>query len=110
MNLSFLRKDPPIAQIIGVAMLAWALAPINPYGYYVLLRIVVCGIFVYLAVKAHGLNKTGWAWGLGITAVIYNPLLRVHLNRDIWSLVNLATIVLLVITVWALRQSSRPQD
>ena len=30
-----------LPQVIGIAMLLWALNPENPYGYYVLLRIVM---------------------------------------------------------------------
>ena len=85
-------------------MAAWALFPINPYGYYVLLRFIVCGICIFLAVKAHGLGKMGWVWTLGITAVLYNPFLRAHLTRPVWSVVNVVTILLLVVTIRALRK------
>jgi len=104
MNFAWLKKNPPVAQIIGVIMLAWALIPANPYGYYILLRFVVCGVFIYLAVKAYELKKIGWVWALGITAAIYNPVLRTHLTREIWSLVNIATIALLIVTVWVLHK------
>jgi len=101
------KKRIPIAQITGIGMLIWALVPSNPYGYYVLLRWVICGIFIYLAVEAHGLKKSGWVWALGIAAAIYNPIIRVHLNRDVWSFVNLATILFLTITIWVLRKKER---
>ena len=110
MNFDLLKKDPPVAQFVAVVMLVWALAPINPYSYYVLLRFVVCGIFVFLAVKANKLNKPGWTWVLGITEVVYNPLAPAHLNREVWSVVNIVTIVLLIVTVWVFRQGSSPQD
>ncbi len=87
-------------------MLAWALMPFNPYGYYVLLRLVLCGICVYLTIKALKANLIGWVWTLGITAVIYNPLLRIHLTREIWSFVNVVTMILLAITIWTVREPS----
>lgn len=105
-DVQWLKENPPIPQIVGVAMLAWALVPANPYGYYILLRIVLCGICVFLAVKAYELKQVGWVWVLAITAVVYNPIVRIHLNREIWSVVNLATIGLLVATVFALRKKS----
>lgn len=41
-------------------MLLWALYPENPYGYYVLLRLVCCPIFAYLANRPiHRTNKAG---------------------------------------------------
>lgn len=86
-------------------MLLWALVPSNPYGYYVLLRFAICGICAFLVVKASELRRTGTAWTLGITAVIYNPIIRVHLNREIWSVVNVATIVLMIATIFMLHPS-----
>jgi len=81
-----------IPQLIASGMLLWALNPKNPYGYYILLRCVCCGVFVYLSLCAAEQDKRAWTWLLGITAVVYNPILRVHLTRDIWSVVNVATI------------------
>lgn len=98
------KNEIPIAQVIGIGMLLWALVPANPYGYYILLRIVICGIFVYLAVRAFDLRKFGWVWALAITAAIYNPIIRVHLTREIWSVVNIATIVVLAATILVLRK------
>lgn len=91
-------------------MLAWALVPSNPYGYYLLLRVVVCGICAYLALAAYERQRQGWVWALGITAVVYNPFIRVHLNREIWSAVNIATIVLLAATIWVLRRKPIPKE
>lgn len=95
-----------IPQIIAIIMLLWALNPENPYGYYVLLRIVVCAICAFLAFRALEIGKDKWVWILGVTEVIYNPIVRVHLTREIWSVVNVATIVVLGLTVGALRKRS----
>jgi hypothetical protein len=87
-------------------MLLWALNPENPYGYYILLRWVCCGIFAYLAIQALEREKQGWVWVLGITAVVYNPIIRVHLTREIWSVVNVATIVAAVASVFVLKAAN----
>jgi hypothetical protein len=97
----------PVIQGIGVALLAWGLLPINPYGYYLFLRVVVCGITAYLAFQAHETRKIGWCWTLGITAIIYNPVIRVHLTREVWSVLNVATIAILVATVWTLHRKAQ---
>lgn len=97
-------KAFPFAQVIGMALLAWALVPSNPYDYYTLLRIVVCAICLYLAVDAYLKQRIGWVWMLGVAAVVYNPIIRVYLTRPIWSALNVATIVLLGATIWTLRQ------
>ena len=99
-------KPWPIAQFIAIAMLGWALVPSNPYGYYILLRVVVCGVCAFLASTANDSNRVGWTWALGVTAVIYNPVFPLHLTREIWSVVNIATILMLGVTVWTLRNST----
>jgi len=42
-----MKKELWIPQAIAGAMLLWALYPENPYGYYVLLRWIVCPCFIY---------------------------------------------------------------
>lgn len=84
-------------------MLIWALNSHNPYGYYILLRWVCCGIFAYLSVKAFDQKRQGWVWVLGITAAIYNPIIRVHLTREIWSVVNVVTIGIAVASIFSAR-------
>lgn len=99
-----------IPQIVAILMLLWALNPENPYGYYVLLRIVLCGVCTFLAYHALKIGNDTWAWILGVTAVLYNPIVRIHLTREIWSVVNIATVVLLAVTVGALRKRSLPEQ
>lgn len=83
-----------------IAMLLWAFVPMNPYGYYVLLRWVVCAVFIYLAVASHRADASGWLLLFTISAGIYNPILRVHLGRIVWMVVNVASIVILVASFW----------
>jgi len=92
------NQRPFIPQVIAILMLLWALNPGNPYGYYVLLRIVICAICAFLAFRAMETGNDKWVWILGVTAVIYNPVIRIHLTREIWSVVNIATVVVFAIT------------
>lgn len=84
-------------------MLLWALNPENPYGYYILLRWVCCAAFAYMALRAMEQEKQGLVWILGITAVVYNPIIRIHLTREIWSVLNVATIAIALISIWVLK-------
>ena len=92
-----------IPQVIACLMLLWALNPDNPYGYYTILRWVSCGIFAYLAFQVFESAKQGWTWVLGITALVYNPIFRVHLNRELWSYINVFTIVIALVSIFAIR-------
>ena len=91
-----------IPQTIIIPMLLWALYP-NPYGYYVFLRIICCATFAYLLSQAFVQENNRWAWGFGIIAVVYNPLIPIHLNREIWSVLNLATIGIAVASIFVLK-------
>lgn len=104
------NRRPFIPQIIAILMLLWALNPENPYSYYVLLRIVICTICAFLAFCALEIGNDKWVWILGVTALIYNPIIRIHLTREIWSVVNIATIVVLAITFGTLRKRSRVEQ
>jgi hypothetical protein len=92
-----------VPQLLASLMLLWALNPENPYGYYILLRWVCCGVFAYLVFKALDQGHQGWVLVLGITAAVYNPIFKVHLTREIWSVVNVVTIGIAVASVFAIK-------
>ena len=98
-----------IPQAIIILMLLWALNPLNPYGYYILLRWICCAVFVYLAIQSWKIEKQGWVWILGVTAAIYNPILRIHSTREMWSIVNLVTIGLAVASIFVLKSDEAGQ-
>jgi hypothetical protein len=66
-----------------------------PYGFYLLLRWVVCGVAVAGAFEFYAVKKFGWVWGLGVLAVLFNPILKVHFEKEIWRVIDsLAGIIL----------------
>lgn len=105
-----MKKHLWIPQIICIIMLLWALNPNNPYAYYTLLRWVCCGVFAYLAFQSFEQKIQGGVWILGITALFYNPIFPVHLNRGLWSVVNVVTIGIAMASIFALRDKNKKQD
>jgi hypothetical protein len=83
-------------KILCVLLLLWALNPNNPYGYYVLLRWICSATFAYLAFHSFQSRLVPWVWVFGTAAGLYNPIFSVHLDRTIWSVVNVVTIALLL--------------
>ncbi len=83
-----------IPQSIAIVMLLLAFNPKNPYGYYILLRWVCCVVFAYLTYLAFEQKKQNLVWVFGFIAIIYNPVIRIHLTRDIWSIINIITIII----------------
>lgn len=73
-----------------IGMLALALLPL-PYGYYTLLRLVVCVAFVWSALDLFQRELIGWAVAAGVVALLYNPVIPVYLDRELWMVVNIVT-------------------
>jgi len=97
-----------IARIITVILLFWALDR-HPYGYYKLLRFVVCSVTVYGTYFSAKLEKIGWVWTFGIIAILFNPLIPIYLGKGTWQIIDLAVGILLLISIFVLRKSQSGQ-
>ena len=92
-----------VLSIIAVLLLLNALTK-NPYAYYIFMRWFISGIFlanIYYAIMMR--NKT-WLFIWVISLIIYNPIISIHLTRGIWSVINLASIVLIVASLFYQKQ------
>ncbi len=92
-----------LPQAIAGVMLLWALYPGNLSGYYTLLHWVCCGTLIYQAYQAVKLKRQKWVWILGIMALVYNPIFRLHFNREIWSAINIITAGIVVVSIFTLK-------
>ena len=92
------RVIAAIVALVGVASL--------PYGYYVLLRWVVCPVAAYTALEAAKQPKKGWTWVFGVLALVFNPILPVHLTREVWPVVDFAACVLMLVSVATVKTRS----
>jgi hypothetical protein len=65
-----------------------------PYGYYHLLKLVVCASSIYFAYKMHTSNDTVFQWVFVFFAILYNPIVPIYLyEKEIWVIVNLFTAI-----------------
>ena len=88
------------------ALLLWALNTSNPYGYYILLRIVVFTVFCLYTFRAFRVNpESAKPWICGGIALIYNPFFLLALGRPTWTVVNIITIIALFVLA-----SKTPQE
>lgn len=81
----------PVFVWLGVAIaLVLAIGP-WPYGFYALLRIIVCAASAFAAWK---LGKASLArWAFIILVFLYNPVFRVSFDREIWSVINVISAI-----------------
>ena len=81
----------PVA--MSIAVLALAASTDMPYDFYTLLRVLVCLTSVIVAVSLWRAGMPGaWFWTAVGIAVLYNPLLPVHLHEGSWEWLNIGTI------------------
>jgi hypothetical protein len=74
--------------IIPAVLLLAAVFGRWPYGFYTLLRLVVCGSSACLAVKANSTRTVVWTWVMGGMAVLFNPILPIRIHRSDWQIVD----------------------
>ncbi|MCP3392054.1 hypothetical protein NLM27_25005 [Bradyrhizobium sp. CCGB12] len=55
-----------------------------PYGYYTLLRIVICGFCAVVAAFGFAERSNIWATAFALLAVLFNPFIPVYLKRQDW--------------------------
>ncbi len=95
-----------IVRILTAILLLWSLDK-HPYGYYTLLRFIVCGVAAYGAYFAHKINNKSWVWILAIVAVLFNPIRPIYLDRSTWHAIDIIVAAILLISLAFLRESKR---
>ena len=94
----------PVALIYICATMLFLGATPLPYGYYTLLRLVVCGVFAFAAFVAYGRNAKVLPWIYGLIALLFNPIIKVHFPKTVWELLDIAAAILLLATVRSVRE------
>jgi len=74
-----------------------------PYGYYILLRFVVCGSAAFVAYLGY-LSKKQWIiWTFGIVAFLFNPIIKIHLDRELWAFIDVIVAVVFIVNIFILK-------
>ncbi len=105
MNVKKFFSGFNVIRAVAILMLLIALAN-NPYGYYIFLRWIICPISLYCALAAYRQNNEGWIWIFGVNALVYNPIISVHLSKSIWGFVNIVSIVFVIASFFYLKEKS----
>lgn len=76
--------------LVATGFLFYALSDGLPIGYFTLLRFVVCAVSLYLAYKIYEENKESlWIWAFGFVAILFNPVIPIHLQSEQWEVIDL---------------------
>ncbi|MBB5038831.1 DUF6804 family protein [Prosthecobacter dejongeii] len=81
--------------LMSASLCLVALLPGLPYGYFMLVRWVVCVVAGYGAVQFFKAKSEAWAWGCLGLALLFNPIFKIHLGRELWWWADLGAAVFL---------------
>lgn len=87
---------------ISVFMLFLAI-PKLPYGYYILLRWVVTISALFSGWVAYDSEDKFWVFLMGGIAILFNPIIPVHLTKDIWVIIDLIVAILFLVSIFTIK-------
>ena len=70
------------------AMLLLALLPL-PYDFYTILRLVAFIVFSWAAYISYKNETQILPWAFGLLLVLFNPIIPIHLSREVWIPIDL---------------------
>lgn len=79
-----------------------------PYGYYQFLRIAATGYCVWVAWWAARSGSEAWTWIFAVLAILYNPVFKISMSRDVHGVINIVTAVLALVELRAHRRADAP--
>ena len=69
-----------------------------PSGYYELLRWVICAAAAFAAYTNYSIDKSSWAIGFGVVALIFNPLAPLYLyDKFAWMVIDISAGLMFII-------------
>lgn len=95
-------KYKNIASVITIVMLLVAIADL-PYGYYTLLRCVVTASAIFLVWTAYESKRTFWLFLMGIVAILFNPLIPIHLDKETWVIIDFIVAILFLVSIFKIK-------
>ncbi len=81
--------------IIAGAMLLLAIPSIWPYGFYQLLRWIVCSIGLFNAYTAHEQGLKWWAVTMVFVAILFNPIAPITFAKEVWMVFDFVVAIVM---------------
>lgn len=85
----------PVIYIASAFLLIGVLS--LPYGYYMLLRFIACGVFGWAAYVAFERKESILPWAFIILAIVFNPIIKINFPKEIWTVIDLGSAVFLIL-------------
>jgi len=91
-------------KIVAIAFLLGALLD-NPYSYYQFLRWIILAVGAYSAYLAYESDKKVWMWILGLIALLFNPIIPFHFERETWQIIDVIVAAIFLISMFQRRKN-----
>lgn len=98
-------KIQNLIKIVLAILLCLCLAHM-PYGYYQFVRFISLIAFGYFAFDAYNNNKQGLMILYGSLALLFQPLVKISLGRQLWNIVDVLVALMLVVIVITEKKSN----
>lgn len=97
-----------IFTIIASGFLFIALFDGLSYGFFTLLRFVVCAVGAYIAYKIYEGNKESlWVWAFAGIAVLFNPVIIITFERSTWTVIDLIVGVFFLLSMFIVKEKNK---
>ena len=78
-----------------------------PYGYFQLVRFLAMVGFAYIAYIADQDGKKNEAYFYVALAILFQPLIKIALGRDIWNIIDVVVGIYLLYSVYREREDNK---
>jgi len=85
-----------VLTMLGAVLLLIAAAGKHPYGFYMVLRLVITVGAVYWAWRVYKAGLRAWTWAFVAVALLLNPFLPIRMQRAQWQPIDLCLGILLI--------------
>src|SRR5271165_5432836 len=98
-----------VLTMLGAVLLLIAAAGKHPYGFYMVLRLVITVGAVYWAWRVYKAGQRAWTWMFAAVALLLNPFLPIRMQRAQWQQIDLYLGILLIgwSGYWLFRKAGR---
>jgi hypothetical protein len=106
----FQARPHLIPSLIAIVFLIVAVTDRHPYGFYQLLRWIVCGSAAFIAYIGWATERQWALWLFVGIAILFNPLEPIHLNRDAWQMIDMLTTIPLFLSIFLVKKKDHVQE
>jgi hypothetical protein len=85
-----------VLTMLGAVLLLIASDGTYPYGFYMVLRLVITVGAVYWAWRVYKVGLRAWTWIFVTVALLLNPFLPIRMHREDWQPIDLCLGIFLI--------------